>query len=426
MTSRSAREPSRKTSALGGGGGLDPNVNLDPIAGVWNDDSFTSSSWAFGAPPLPDLIVPEFSPGVTLIHGFAEINPIIPSAVLRSQIVAGIGLPDVHFMFGFAEDELRWHEVDASASFNSIGPVTFTGGFDRIGWEADFTEQTLTAFFNDVQVGTPQDVSGAGDLGDNNFFFGSGVGGNKDNVWTRVVFGEGPLLGPPAPPPLDFSWKGDTSGDWNAADNWLPPGKGPPGVTTTPQYLNHSVEFGPVLSSTQTVFTNTEVSARQMTFDSEHGYAIAGRGSVSFVQGTSATLPAANIQVADGNHEFQLRVSLEANTEVNVASGQSLEFNNRLSLNNNVLTKTGEGTLAINNSVLTGGGTINCAQGTCAGTGTIGGDLNNDGGTVSPGNSSALLDNSSAVPEPSSLSLLVLTALALGAFRPRHPSLRSG
>ena len=57
----------------------------------------------------------------------------------------------------------------------------------------------------------------------------------------------------------------------------------------------------------------------------------------------------------------------------------------------NTLTKTGVGTLAINNNVLTGGGTVNCEQGTCSGTGTIGGDLNNGGGTISPGNSSRVL-----------------------------------
>ena len=46
--------------------------------------------------------------------------------------------------------------------------------------------------------------------------------------------------------------------------------------------------------------------------------------------------------------------------------------------------------MAINNNVLTGGGTINCEQGTCSGTGTVGGDLNNSGGTVAPGDSTGV------------------------------------
>ena len=50
----------------------------------------------------------------------------------------------------------------------------------------------------------------------------------------------------------------------------------------------------------------------------------------------------------------------------------------------------GNGTLAINNTISTGGGTLNCAEGMCSGSGTIAGDLNN-AGTVSPGNSPGLM-----------------------------------
>ena len=401
---------------FGGSGGDNPanNGSLDPIAGVWNAGSPTSSAWARMGNGIQSLL----SPGVTLIHGFAEVDTINPSGNIKNMIVAGIGLPDVDFAFGFTGTTLAWAPDDGGAApITVIGNVANSDGdFHKIGWEADLNAQTLTAFFDDVQVGVPQDVSGGGAFGNDTMFFGSGFSGSQSNTWTRVVFGEGRLLtgGPQDPDPTDFTWKTDTSGDWNDTTHWSPSG-GPPGIPTMPQYLNHSVEFGDVIMSTQTVFSNTEVFARQITFNSEHGYAIAGRGSVSLVQGTSARLPATNIQVANGNHEFQLRVSLEANTEVNVANGQSLEFNNRLFLNNNILTKTGEGTMAINNSVLTGGGTINCEQGTCSGTGTVGGDLNNSGGTISPGNSGSL----SVVPEPSSLSLMVLTTLALGAFRPR-------
>ena len=191
--------------------------------------------------------------------------------------------------------------------------------------------------------------------------------------------------------------------------------------------------FGDVITSTETVFSNTEVFVRAINFYSEHGYAIAGRGSVSLVQGTTPGLPPTNIQVDRGDHEFQLRVSLETDTDVNVSVGHLLEFNNRLFLNNNTLNKTGEGTMAINNNVLTGGGTINCGQGICSGTGTVGGDLNNTGGIISPGNNAALFEaegastlvsavNSSVVPEPNSLSSLILSTLTLSAFRLRSRS----
>ena len=108
-----------------------------------------------------------------------------------------------------------------------------------------------------------------------------------------------------------------------------------------------------------------------------------------------------------GTHEFQLRVSLENNTDVNVASNSTLEFNNRLFLNAHTLTKTGPGNVAFNNNVLTGGGAVICAEGDCTGTGTIGGDLINEGGTISPGGSLS----QSVVPEPTTVMLLLIGTL---------------
>ena len=43
--------------------------------------------------------------------------------------------------------------------------------------------------------------------------------------------------------------------------------------------------------------------------------------------------------------------------------------------------------LAGKGAVVTGGGTVNIVQGTVSGNGTVGGDVTNAGGTISPGNS---------------------------------------
>ena len=83
--------------------------------------------------------------------------------------------------------------------------------------------------------------------------------------------------------------------------------------------------------------------------------------------------------------------TLQANTTANVASGATLVFNNALNLNSNTLTKSGNGEMAIRNVLITGGGTVNIQQGTISGNGTIGGDVNNGGGTISPGNSPGVL-----------------------------------
>ena len=67
----------------------------------------------------------------------------------------------------------------------------------------------------------------------------------------------------------------------------------------------------------------------------------------------------------------------------------------------------------VSNDVVLAGGTIDVQQGTIAGNGTLGGDIVNDGGTISPGNSS--VQANSLVPEPSTWLLmgvgLLLTAL---------------
>lgn len=87
---------------------------------------------------------------------------------------------------------------------------------------------------------------------------------------------------------------------------------------------------------------------------------------------------------------------------LDVAREATLTFNNALNLNNNILPKIGDGSMAINNLLGSSGSTVNCDAGTCAGIGTIRGDLNNGGGTISPGNSLGLLavEGNSVVPEP--------------------------
>ena len=109
-----------------------------------------------------------------------------------------------------------------------------------------------------------------------------------------------------------------------------------------------------------------------------------------------------------GSHEFQARVNLLADGVADVASDSTLTFNNTLDLMDHTLTKTGAGTMLIRNDLTLGSGTIVVAEGTIAGNGTIGGDVNNGGGTISPGNA---LGSASAVPEPGSLPILVLGCL---------------
>ena len=98
---------------------------------------------------------------------------------------------------------------------------------------------------------------------------------------------------------------------------------------------------------------------------------------------------------------------------MDVASGSRLTFTNTLDLNGQTLTMSGAGDVAINNKLVTNGGTLVGLQGTISGVGTIGGDVNNEGGIISPGNALSFGDSVSGVPEPSSLLLLMLGGLRL-------------
>ena len=194
ITFSAGAEPS--DFGYGGSGGDNPanNGSLDPANGVWNAGSGTSSAWARGG----NGIQSSLSPGATHLTGFAEIRPNSPSGNMKNQIVAGVGLPDADFVFGFANNELRWHPNDGGGAggFTTIGPVTFNPGqFHKIGWEVELSSGLLTAFFDDVQVGVAQDTSGGNANGDDNLFFGSGASGSQDNTWTRVVVDQVPEPG---------------------------------------------------------------------------------------------------------------------------------------------------------------------------------------------------------------------------------------
>jgi len=404
--------------ACDGTGSEDPSTNpisINPLDGSWQHVNTSGGGgvlWGVGrSHGLPN----EFSslfPGATKISGFASLR--LNSNPDLRQTAQAIGLPNIGFLVGVTETAIGWAKCEG-CEINVLGTINNpVGEFHEVGWELDIPTTTATAFFDGVQMGEPFDVQGEHASYLNDFYmFGSGRAGTVDITWDRAVVNIGEFTGGPVPaPPRDFTWNVNSFGEWTTASpNWTPTG-GPPGDPGAVGFANHSATFGSKIMSNRTVITETAVSVRAITFDNSSTYNIAGTGSVNLNAATDTSLPT-EIVVVQGTHQFQADVNLYTDTTVDVADNSTLIFDNSLDLNNSVLTKTGDGELAIRNDFLTSGGTLNCAQGTCSGSGTISGDLINDGGTISPGNSS---DSASAVPEPTAL-VLVMIGAGLFAFR---------
>jgi len=229
--------------------------------------------------------------------------------------------------------------------------------------------------------------------------------------WTGLTFDVTQASGLPESP--EKNWKNDVSGRWHDTSNWdgsVPNNLGGGG----PEQTEEVAVFGDKISKSRVVFIKDPISVRGIQFTNPNRYIIAG--AVTMEIGTVS--PRANIDVVLGDHEFQAPLNLNDETDVNTLGGTSLTLNNAVDLQGNVLNKLGGGELSIRNDLITSGGTVNVQAGTVSGNGTLTGDLNNNGGAISPGNGA----NLSAVPEPSALVMLSsgLACLVLAGRRRRR------
>ena len=223
-----------------------------------------------------------------------------------------------------------------------------------------------------------------------------------------VALNPSEFLNVPPDSTTEFTWKQDQMGDWASSSNWSPAGGPPDGPNDTAIFADTANITGPT-----DVSTAAPVTVNRIQFsNTAHNFVISGLGSVNMSANTEPTPVNPSISV-QGTHQFQVAVNLLNDTNVTVASDSTLTFNNAPNLMSHTLTKTGAGTMAIRDDLVLGGGTVDVQEGTLSGDGTIGGDLINDGGTISPGN---LVSSLSGVPEPTSLLLLAFGGLgwALG------------
>ncbi len=183
-----------------------------------------------------------------------------------------------------------------------------------------------------------------------------------------------------APLPQESVWVGDISGNWNQNNHWL--------INSTPNGINESVLFGAAITSPQTVFTDLDVTAKSIRFNNPNSYTVAGLGQIT----VEAPVGDGSISVDLGDHQFQAALQFLSDATINVSDGSSLAMNNEVHLNGNVITKSGAGTLAINNILVTDGGVIDVQEGVVTGGGLLAGNLVNSGGLISPGNSPGILE----------------------------------
>jgi hypothetical protein len=180
-----------------------------------------------------------------------------------------------------------------------------------------------------------------------------------------------------------MQWVPDAAGDWNSPTNWTPLiGEG-----TLPNSNVEVAVFGDAITAPRTVFTDTGVTVKGITFDNANDHIIAGAGAVTLESDTGTS----TVKVLQGSPQFQAVVNLANATDVEVADGATLSFNNVLNLDGNTITKNGPGAVLVNNNLNTGGGTILAVAGEVSGSGTVAGDLVNQSATVAPGNSPGVL-----------------------------------
>jgi hypothetical protein len=168
--------------------------------------------------------------------------------------------------------------------------------------------------------------------------------------------------------PTDYIWNVGGGGSWGTATNW-DLGFLPDSAATT--------IFGSTIGQPSTVYTTSDVDIAGVKFNSAKSYGIAGNGEVT----------TASVDVDLGHHAFQAAVNLGPSANVDVATNTSVTFENALNLGGNTATKTGGGTMLVNNDLphLAISGSVDVQGGTLGGGGRVGGSLSSSGGTVAPG-----------------------------------------
>jgi hypothetical protein len=185
--------------------------------------------------------------------------------------------------------------------------------------------------------------------------FASGV--PAGGIWTGVVNagagGMNSIAGSNVGVCTTCTWNTNGSGDFNGTHNWAPfIGAAPNGNSVT-------AVFGPaVTAASATVYTNTNVTLKELRFDNTNSYALSGSGSVTLDADSGNAL----INVLQGNHEIQADLILNDNVTATAAAGTSLNINTPVHLNGHTFTVSAGSTVNLNDGTIVGGSGAGAGQ----------------------------------------------------------------
>jgi hypothetical protein len=160
-------------------------------------------------------------------------------------------------------------------------------------------------------------------------------------------------------------WNVDSGGNWSQAGNWTMP---------VPDAAGAVAIFGDAITQPRTVSLDAPITLARIEFNNANAYTLAGAGTLTF----DASYGGTRISVLSGNHTISAAVTLADNATIFVTPAASnLGITGALLANGKTLTKTGAGTLTLNNlraaGLTIGAGTVAVApNGTDAGTSVVG------------------------------------------------------
>jgi hypothetical protein len=168
---------------------------------------------------------------------------------------------------------------------------------------------------------------------------------------------------------LQCTWNIAGSGNFNLANNWAP------AILFPPSGNNVSVTFGAALTAANvTVYNDTNVTLKELRFDTTSTLALAGAGSISLEADSGNAL----INVLQGSPEIQVDLVLNDDVTATAAAGTTLNINTPVYLNGHTFTVSAGSTVNLNDGTVIGGAAgagqlLNA--GNLSGLGGVAGDL---------------------------------------------------